>query len=269
MKKQLSAILLILVLAAGILLLLYPTVSNWWNRKVQTRAVASYKEAAEQLSEQDYSEIFEKAESYNIQLRRIGMNRFSHPELVSGYENILNITGTGIMGYVTIDKLDTELPIYHGTDPGVLQIAAGHLEGSSLPIGGKGNHSVISAHRGLPSSRLFTDLDEMEEGDVFTITVLDRMLTYQVDQILVVDPDELEALQMEEGKDYCSLMTCTPYGVNSQRLLVRGIRIPNKEADISADARRVRPLAVGTAAALPFAAAILILILREKRKQNK
>ncbi len=148
MKKQLSAILLILVLAAGILLLLYPTVSNWWNRKVQTRAVASYKEAAEQLSEQDYSEIFEKAESYNIQLRRIGMNRFSHPELVSGYENILNITGTGIMGYVTIDKLDTELPIYHGTDPGVLQIAAGHLEGSSLPIGGKGNHSVISAATG-------------------------------------------------------------------------------------------------------------------------
>lgn len=269
MKKHLSAILLILVLAAGIALLLYPTVSNWWNGKVQTRAVASYEEAAKQLSEQDTSELFAQAESYNMQLRQIGMSRFSRPEQVPGYEETLNINGTGIMGYVTIEKLDTELPIYHGTDPGILQIAAGHLEGSSLPIGGEGNHSVISAHRGLPSSRLFTDLDEMETGDIFTITILDRLLTYQVDQILVVDPDETEALQMEEGKDYCTLMTCTPYGVNSQRLLVRGARIPNEDPEISADARTVKPLTVGTAAALPFAAVIVILILRYKRKQNK
>ena len=214
MKKRLSTILLVAVLVTGLSLLLYPTVSNYWNMRTQSRAVAAYKDAAGQLNQQDTSALFTAAETYNAQLRQYGLQGFYDPSLVPGYQELLDVTGTGIMGYITIDKLGLELPIYHGTSADVLQVAAGHLEGTSLPTGGEGTHCVISAHRGLPSATLFSNLDKMEEGDTFTLTVLDRLMTYQVDQILVVDPNQVDALQVEEGMDYCTLMTCTPYGVN-------------------------------------------------------
>ena len=217
-----------MVLAAGISLLLYPSISGWRNGKIQSRTIEEYRESVAGLSEEDDTELFQAAERYNRQLREKGESAFHNPELVSGYEDALDVSGTGVMGYVTIGKLEIELPIYHGTSPEVLQIAAGHLEGSSLPVGGAGTHSVISAHRGLPSSRLFTDLDQLKKGDTFTITVLNRQLTYQVDQILVVEPDETDALQIEPDRDYCTLMTCTPYGINSHRLLVRGVRMENQ-----------------------------------------
>ena len=196
------------------------------------------------LSEEVDTELLQAVERYNRQLREKGESAFHNPELVSGYEDALDVSGTGVMGYVTIGKLGIKLPIYHGTSPEVLQIAAGHLEGSSLPVGGSGTHSVISAHRGLPSSRLFTDLDQMKKRDTFTITVLNRQLTYQVDQILVVEPDETDALQIEPDRDYCTLMTCTPYGINSHRLLVRGVRMENQGISaeiIAGDERNIRP----------------------------
>ena len=272
MKKHLSTVLLVLVLAAGISLLLYPSISGWRNGKIQSRTIEEYRESVAGLSEEDDTELFQAAERYNRQLREKGESAFHNPELVSGYEDALDVSGTGVMGYVTIGKLEIELPIYHGTSPEVLQIAAGHLEGSSLPVGGAGTHSVISAHRGLPSSRLFTDLDQLKKGDTFTITVLNRQLTYQVDQILVVEPDETDALQIEPDRDYCTLMTCTPYGINSHRLLVRGVRMENQgisAENIAGDARKIRPFTAGTAVVLPFAAATGILILNHIRKRKK
>lgn len=274
MKKHLSTILFVTVLITGISLLLYPTVSNYWNMQIQSRAVASYKEATGNLTQQDTTALFETAQTYNTLLRQYGIQGFYDPSLIPGYEEALDVTGTGIMGYITIEKLDLELPIYHSTSPDVLQIAAGHLEGTSLPTGDEGNHCVISAHRGLPSAILFSDLDKMEVGDTFTITVLDQLMTYQVDQVLVVDPNQVDALQIEEGKDLCTLMTCTPYGVNTQRLLVRGVRIPNPTPEEAArvildEARRIPVIGVGVVVSLPCLLAALILLLKFWRKPKE
>ncbi len=274
MKKHLSTILFVTVLITGISLLLYPTVSNYWNMQIQSRAVASYKEATGNLTQQDTTALFETAQTYNTLLRQYGIQGFYDPSLIPGYEEALDVTGTGIMGYITIEKLDLELPIYHSTSPDVLQIAAGHLEGTSLPTGGEGTHCVISAHRGLPSAILFSDLDKMEVGDTFTITVLDQLMTYQVDQVLVVDPNQVDALQIEEGKDLCTLMTCTPYGVNTQRLLVRGVRIPNPTPEeatrvILDEARRIPVIGVGVVVSLPCLLAALILLLKFWRKPKE
>lgn len=274
MKKHLSTILFVTVLITGISLLLYPTVSNYWNMQIQSRAVASYKEATGNLTQQDTTALFETAQTYNTLLRQYGIQGFYDPSLIPGYEEALDVTGTGIMGYITIEKLDLELPIYHSTSPDVLQIAAGHLEGTSLPTGGEGTHCVISAHRGLPSAILFSDLDKMEVGDTFTITVLDQLMTYQVDQVLVVDPNQVDALQIEEGKDLCTLMTCTPYGVNTQRLLVRGVRIPNPTPEEAArvildEARRIPVIGVGVVVSLPCLLAALILLLKFWRKPKE
>lgn len=274
MKKHLSVILFVIVLITGISLLLYPTVSNYWNMRTQSRAVASYKEATGNLTQQDTSALFETAQTYNTLLRQYGIQGFYDPSLIPGYEEALDVTGTGIMGYITIEKLNLELPIYHSTSPDVLQIAAGHLEGTSLPTGGEGTHCVISAHRGLPSAILFSDLDKMEVGDTFTLTVLDQLMTYQVDQVLVVDPNQVDALQIEEGKDLCTLMTCTPYGVNTQRLLVRGVRIPNpttEEAElvILDEARRIPVIGVGVVVSLPCLLVALILLLKFWRKPKE
>ncbi|MCD8015560.1 MAG: class C sortase [Lachnospiraceae bacterium] len=202
--------------------LAYPTFSDWWNSKTQTHAIATYTETVDDMSEEEYTAMLEAAQAYNEMLYELGSSAAltQAEQIDEDYWDILDVSGTGIMGYITIDRINVNLPIYHGTDEGVLQIAAGHLEGSSLPIGGENTHSVISAHRGLPSSLLFTNLDKLEVGDTFTITVLDEVLTYEVDQITIVLPDEIEGLYIEEGKDYCTLMTCTPYGVNSHRLLV-------------------------------------------------
>ena len=274
MRKNLSTIILILIFLVGLSVMLYPSVSDAVNRKHQSRAVAGYAEEVEQLSDADYQTYFDAADAYNRQLNTTP-NAFYKPDLVSGYAQTLDISGTGIMGYITIPKISVELPIYHGTDEGVLQVAAGHLEGSSLPVGGAGTHAVISAHRGLPSAKLFTNLDELEVGDRFTITVLDRVLTYEVDQISIVLPTETDQLLPTEGMDYVTLMTCTPYGVNTHRLLVRGKRVETTESQkhirVAADVFRIKPIIVAAILAIPMllAALVGVLVAPHLRKRSK
>ena len=276
MKKNRSSIILILIFLVGLSVMLYPTVSDYVNQKNQSRAVASYSEEVENLSDVDYQAYFDAADDYNRRLAETP-DAFYRPEEVSGYTDTLDVSGTGIMGYITIPKIGVELPIYHGTSDGVLQVAAGHLEGSSLPVGGAGTHAVISAHRGLPSAKLFTNLDELEVGDTFTITVLDRVLTYEVDQISIVLPTETDLLQPVEGKDYVTLMTCTPYGINTHRLLVRGKRIENAENQkhirVTADALRIEPIIVAPALAVPMLLVMLVVMLAvphlRKRKNQR
>ena len=274
MKKNRSNIILILIFLVGLSVMLYPSVSDAVNRKHQSRAVAGYAEEVEQLSDADYQTYFDAADAYNRQLNTTP-NAFYKPDLVSGYAQTLDISGTGIMGYITIPKISVELPIYHGTDEGVLQVAAGHLEGSSLPVGGAGTHAVISAHRGLPSAKLFTNLDELEVGDRFTITVLNRVLTYEVDQISIVLPTEIDQLLPTEGMDYVTLMTCTPYGINTHRLLVRGKRVETTESQkhirVAADAFRIEPIIVAPILAIPMllAALVGVLVAPHLRKRSK
>ena len=274
MRKNLSTIILILIFLVGLSVMLYPSVSDAVNRKHQSRAVAGYSEEVEQLSDADYQTYFDAADAYNRQLNTTP-NAFYKPDLVSGYAQTLDISGTGIMGYITIPKISVELPIYHGTDEGVLQVAAGHLEGSSLPVGGAGTHAVISAHRGLPSAKLFTNLDELEVGDRFTITVLNRVLTYEVDQISIVLPTEIDQLLPTEGMDYVTLMTCTPYGINTHRLLVRGKRVETTESQkhirVAADAFRIEPIIVAPILAIPMllAALVGVLVAPHLRKRSK
>ena len=276
MKKNRSTIILILIFLVGLSVMLYPTVSDYVNQKNQSRAVASYSEEVENLSDVDYQAYFDAADDYNRRLAETP-DAFYRPDEVSGYTDTLDVSGTGIMGYITISKIGVELPIYHGTSDGVLQVAAGHLEGSSLPVGGAGTHAVISAHRGLPSAKLFTNLDELEAGDTFTITVLDRVLTYEVDQISIVLPTETDLLQPVEGKDYITLMTCTPYGINTHRLLVRGKRIENAENQkhirVTADALRIEPIIVAPALAVPMLLVMLVVMLAvphlRKRKNQR
>ena len=274
MRKNLSTIILILIFLVGLSVMLYPSVSDAVNRKHQSRAVAGYAEKVEQLSDADYQTYFDAADAYNRQLNTTP-NAVYKPDLVSGYAQTLDISGTGIMGYITIPKISVELPIYHGTDEGVLQVAAGHLEGSSLPVGGAGTHAVISAHRGLPSAKLFTNLDELEVGDRFTITVLNRVLTYEVDQISIVLPTEIDQLLPTEGMDYVTLMTCTPYGINTHRLLVRGKRVETTESQkhirVAADAFRIEPIIVAPILAIPMllAALVGVLVAPHLRKRSK
>ena len=276
MKKNRSNIILILIFLVGLSVMLYPTVSDYVNQKNQSRAVASYSEEVENLSDVDYQAYFDAADDYNRRLAETP-DAFYRPDEVSGYTDTLDVSGTGIMGYITISKIGVELPVYHGTSDGVLQVAAGHLEGSSLPVGGAGTHAVISAHRGLPSAKLFTNLDELEAGDTFTITVLDRVLTYEVDQISIVLPTETDLLQPVEGKDYVTLMTCTPYGINTHRLLVRGKRIENAENQkhirVTADALRIEPIIVAPALAVPMLLVMLVVMLAvphlRKRKNQR
>lgn len=227
MKKKSSVIttmIFVIMFITGICLTLYPSFSNWWNSRMQSRAIARYDRAVADLSNNEKERILLKAEQYNKELGSLGAP-FEDYEQISGYEDILDITGTGIMGYITIPKIDVYLPIYHGTSPEVLNVAVGHLQGSSLPVGGTGCHSVISAHRGLPSARLFTDIDQLIEEDTFTITILDEVLTYEIDQIVTVLPYERNELYAVPDEDYVTLMTCTPYGINTHRMLVRAHRI--------------------------------------------
>ena len=228
MKRYVSTAVIAAAFFVGISLLLYPVISEYINAKHQSKAIASYDEIASHMSEAEYDEIFAKARAYNDALARTE-GAFYQPERVSGYLEALDITGTGIMGYVTIDKIGVELPVYHTVETDVLQSAVGHLPGTSLPIGGEGTHAVLSGHRGLPSARLFTDLNKLEPGDLFTITVLNRVVMYRVDQVKIVDPTDVTDLQLIPGRDYCTLFTCTPYGINSHRLLVRGVRVETPE----------------------------------------
>ena len=228
MKKHIINLVLILIFLVGLGILLYPTVSNYINERHMSRAVAAYDETVDNLTEEDYSAYFEAAKAYNEALAATPGD-FSEGDRVGNYEETLDLGG-GIMGYITIQKLGVELPIYHGTDDAVLQVAVGHLEGSSLPVGGESTHCVLSGHRGLPSATLFSNLDQMVEGDTFTLSVLNEVYTYEVDQILIVEPNDVSALAIEEGKDLCTLVTCTPYGINTHRLLVRGERMDYEEA---------------------------------------
>ena len=273
MKKRITTILLILVLVVGLSLILYPTVADWWNSFHQTRAIADYDAILAEMKEEDYTHLFEAAREYNEQLRQLKFPLMYYDE-VPGYDDLLNVTGTGIMGYIDIPSIQVELPLYHGTSEGVLQIAVGHVEGSSLPTGGENTHCVISAHRGLPSARLFTDLDKLRVGDIFTLTVVDQLLTYEVDQILTVLPHEVEPLYVQEGEDFCTLVTCTPYGINTHRLLVRGTRIENEEIvavkRVTADAVQIQPILVAPMVAAPILLILLIfLILPKPRKKRR
>ena len=266
-------ILLVLILLVGLSLLLYPSVSDYWNSLHQTKAIATYAEDVANLNQNQYGEIWAAAERYNASLADQ-----DNAYLLSGaqkeeYERLLNVSGLGVMGYIEIPSIDCSLPIYHGTEESVLQIAVGHLEWSSLPVGGESTHCVLSGHRGLPSAKLFTNLDKLQMGDVFLLRVLDEVLTYEVDQILIVEPQETGALQIEEGQDYCTLVTCTPYGINTHRLLVRGHRIDTveeaKTVRVTADAIQIEPLLVAPVVAIPILLLLLILLLLPRQPQRK
>ena len=275
MKKHLSTLLLVAVFLLGVCILLYPTASDYWNSLHQTRAIGAYEDALAGMTRRDYDAAFQQAEDYNRALAALDAPMSEYQSLSDAgmdYEEILNINGVGIMGYIDIDAIGVELPIYHGTSPDVLNVAVGHLEGSSLPIGGEGSHCVLSAHRGLPSARLFTDLDQLQEGDTFTITVLDRLLTYEIDQILIVEPEQVDALAITPGEDYCTLVTCTPYGINTHRLLVRGKRVENAREKahvyVPADMVQIDPLVVTPAVAAPMLAILLVFLLIRYRKRR-
>lgn len=258
-KEQKVNLILCLIILIGIGLISYPSVADWWNSFHQTRAVASYATAVSELSTEDYDRLFAEAEVYNQKLAKSGVKWSMTEDEIQEYNNILNISDSGVMGYIDIPKIRQTLPIYHGTDDVILQIAIGHLAWTSFPVGGESTHCVVSGHRGLPSARLFTDLDKLVVGDIWTMTVLNRTVTYEVDQILIVEPEDLSELQIIQGKDYCTLMTCTPYGINSHRLLVRGHRIANLDgyADVTADAMQVDR----TLVAMVLAAIMLLILL--------
>ena len=272
MKKHSGTILLVLIFFVGLAVMLYPTISDYINQRNQTRVVNSYAQQVDGLSDADYTAYFDAADVFNQEIAA-DPDALYHADHFSTYSTTLDVTDTGIMGYITIPRIGVELPIYHGTSDGVLQIAAGHLEGTSLPVGGASTHAVISAHRGLPSAKLFTNLDQLEVGDTFTITVLDRVLTYEVDKISIVLPTETDELKIAEGKDYVTLMTCTPYGINTHRLLVRGRRVETpdqyKHLRVTAEALKIEPIIVAPIMALPMLLILLIGMLLSTRKPKK
>lgn len=269
MKRDKVGILLVLMLFIGVCGLLYPSVSQYWNSKTQTRAVENYQAILDSLKEEDYAAFFQEAEAYNKALLELEDHLVDYRYL-AGYNEILNISGNGIMGYVVIPKLGVELPVYHGISPEVLNIACGHLEGTSFPVGGASTHCVLSAHRGLPHAKLFTELDKMELGDTFTVTVLNRTVTYQVDQIKVVRPSEIDDVRIVEGQDHLTLLTCTPYGINSHRLLVRGTRIENAPPVlyVTSDAYRIDSLVATPVVAAPILFVLLIVLMIKYRDKG-
>ena len=271
-KSNIINILLVLIFLAGLSLLLYPSVSDYWNSLHQSRAIASYAEEVANLNQEEYERIWNAACEYNASLADRENKYLLSDEQKKEYEELLNVSGLGVMGYIEIPSIKCSLPIYHGTEESILQIAIGHLEWSSLPVGGESTHCVLSGHRGLPSAKLFTDLDKLEEGDIFLLRVLDETLTYEVDQILIVEPEETEALEIEEGKDYCTLVTCTPYGINSHRLLVRGHRVENQASAqsirVTADAVQIDSKIVATALASAILLILIFVMLVKTRRRR-
>ena len=272
MKKNGSVVLLFFIFFIGLSLLLYPSFADWWNSFHQSRAVASYIEQVANMDDDRYREIWDAAWEYNRSLVDRPNDYLLDDEQKVHYNALLDVGSNGIIGYIEIPKIDIVYPVYHGTDEAVLQVAIGHLEWTSLPVGGESTHCVMSAHRGLPSAKLFTDLDQMAKGDLFMLRVLDETLTYEVDQILIVEPHEVDALEIIEGEDLCTLVTCTPYGVNSHRLLVRGHRIENleiaKTVHVTADALQIEPILVAPVVAVPMLLALLIAMLISTRKKK-
>ena len=271
MKKGNGNKLLLAAAAVGLFLILYPQISNLWNRRTSSHAIASYSETVSNLDEKKYVELWKQAQEYNRVNHSLQGYKLSDEQLEQ-YNSVLDATGRGIMGYVEIPCIDVSLPVYHGTDEAVLQIALGHVDWTDLPIGGEGTHCVICGHRGLPRAKLFNDLPKLVLGDVFCIRVLDELLTYEVDQIKTVLPDEVDDLRRETGKDYCTLMTCTPYGINSHRLLVRGHRIENieeKEAIlVTSEASQVNPLFVAPVLGILVVIPIILFISVRGKKDS-
>jgi len=272
-KGVFSTIILVLVMLIGLSLLLYPSISDFWNSRVQSYAVASYIQEVSVLENDKYQEVWDDAIAYNAALlSRDNVYTLSEEQKVQ-YNALLDVGGTGIMGYVEIPSIDVSLPIYHGTEENILQFAIGHLDWTSLPTGGANTHCVVSGHRGLPSARLFTDLDKMAVGDYFLLHVLDETLTYEVDQIRIVEPHETEELLIREGKDLCTLVTCTPYGINSHRLLVRGHRVDNLEeaqvVRVTADAVIIEKMVVAPFVLAPILLIMLIVLLIPNPKKKK
>ena len=272
MRKHKTAIFLTLGFLVGICILLYPAFSDYWNSKTQSRAITNYESVLENMKPEDYTAVFDQAHAYNKALYETKYPLMDYKD-VPGYFEALSLTDNDMIGYLKIERISVELPIYHGTSDEVLNKGVGHLQGSSLPVGGENTHCVMSAHRGLPSSKLFTDLDRMEIGDTFQIIILDQILTYQVDFIKVIEPTDVSNLEIIDGGDYCTLFTCTPYGINTHRLLVRGVRIETiKEKPVlyvSNEAFRIEPLMVTPAVAAPMLLVLLIHLLVKYREPPK
>lgn len=269
-KKNRSTIILIFIFFIGLSLLLYPSLSDYWNSFHQSRAIASYSETVAEIDDSEYKAMLEEAKEYNEKLLKKSQRWVLSEKELEEYNNILDVGGTGIMGYVEIPDIKVSLPIYHGVDEAVLQIAIGHLSGTSLPVGGMGTHCAISGHRGLPSAKLFTNLDQLTEGDLFMMRVLDETYTYEIDQIRIVEPNDLSNLEIEPDKDLCTLITCTPYGVNSHRLLVRGHRVANVLGNsimVVADAQQLDSVLVAPLYAVPLLLALLIWVLVRYRRR--
>ena len=267
-----TTVFLVLLLLAGVSLLLYPSLSDYWNSMHQTRAIASYAETVSQLDTAQYDEMWKAAQDYNRSLAQRETAFALTDEQKAAYESLLDVSGLGVMGYIEIPEIDCSLPIYHGTEESVLQVAVGHLEWSNLPVGGEGTHCVLSGHRGLPSAKLFTNLDKRAVGDTFLLRVLDEVLTYEVDQILIVEPEQVDALGIVPGEDYCTLVTCTPYGINTHRLLVRGHRVENTpeaaRMHVTANATQFDPLLVAPVLAIPVLLLLLMILLVPKRRRK-
>ena len=273
MKRHISTILLFLVFIIGLSLLLYPSFSDWWNSMHMSRVITDYVNLIEEMDEDEYAGILEEAQAYNESLLTRSNGYTTTPEQKELYPKLLNFAGNGVMGYIEIPSINVSLPLYHGTDEAVLQVAIGHLDWSSLPVGGPSTHCVVSGHRGLPSAKLFTNLDRLQEGDLFYFRILDEILTYEVDQILIVEPTEIDSLMIMDGKDYCTLFTCTPYGINTHRLLVRGHRVENPEEEkvyhIISEAIIIEPAVVAPILALPMLLLLLIWVLIPKRRSRR
>lgn len=273
MRKHASTMILILILVVGLSLMLYPSFSNWWNEAHQSRAIAAYSQEVSKLDENRYDELWQQAWEYNRSLVGRENVYLLDDSQKAEYERLLDVSGMGIMGYIEIPSLKVSLPIYHGTEESVLQVAVGHLEWTSLPVGGESTHCVLSGHRGLPSAKLFTDLDRLVVGDRFRLGVLDQVLTYEVDQILIVEPQDTEALLIEEGKDLCTLVTCTPYSINTHRLLVRGHRVETekdaKNVRVTSDAIQIEPYLVAPVVAAPILLVLLLGLLIPRRRNKR
>ena len=263
MKNRKATIILLISFFIGLSVLLYPSISSYWNSRTQSKAIVDYESMLAMYKPEDYSAIFQAAEEYNEKLFQLEEPLIQYGALTD-YNQVLDVSGTGMMGYITVPKIGQELPVYHGTSDGVLSVAVGHLEGTSLPVGGVNTHSVVSAHRGLPTAVLFTHLDRMEVGDTFYFTILDRTITYEVDEIRIVEPHDTSLVRIVPGKDYCTLLTCTPYGINTQRLLVRGHQIDETQTRniyIANEAFRIEPLVVMPIIALPMIFVFLIYVM--------
>ena len=270
MFKKISTIIMFSLFFIGLSVLLYPAISSYWNSKTQSQVVESYENMLQSINRADTDAIFEEAEAYNDALRQLQFPLREYSK-IEGYYQALNLNDMGMMGYITIPSIGVELPIYHTVSESVLAHAAGHMEGSSLPIGGESTHSVLSAHRGLPNAKLFTNLDKVQLGDVFTLKILDKTILYQVDQILTVSPENTAAIQPVEGKDYCTLVTCTPYGINTHRLLVRGTRIDTiteRQVYVGDEAYQIDTLIVTPIVALPILLVLIVIVLLQPVKQE-